>query len=373
MNIKKIKEIIESYKKHLDSINEAEIYKWRAVKHFQDNWDINADNFAEMLENSLSYAKNLMDSGQYFPRRMITQYAQMDSEAVKQLFVELYSEDEDKTIQDKWADFHSKAENINKKFFGVGVDKKSYQDHRAFMVYLSLRFPDDYFLFKFRMFKEFVKKVDFPYKPIAGRDANLTVYSELCEMLRNEIIEDNELLELHHGRLTDKHYIESSYNLLTQDIIYATVVHFERFENIETDESIFEKLIRVNKPLIPKTHEYNQNKKSSNAKVDYEKKQRSNKRLGNFGEQLVLKYELEKLKKLGSKKEPEYVAFTDDSQGFDILSFDENDKEIYIEVKTTTQSCEANFFITACSGDVSIFLRFGVTTCVCCFSCHKSC
>ena len=227
------------------------------------------------------------------------------------------------------------------------VDKKSYQDHRAFMVYLSLRFPDDYFLFKFRMFKEFVKKVDFPYKPIAGRDANLTVYSELCEMLRNEIIEDNELLELHHGRLTDKHYIESSYNLLTQDIIYATVVHFERFENIETDESIFEKLIRVNKPLIPKTHEYNQNKKSSNAKVDYEKKQRSNKRLGNFGEQLVLKYELEKLKKLGSKKEPEYVAFTDDSQGFDILSFDENDKEIYIEVKTTTQSCEANFFITA--------------------------
>ena len=120
MNIKKIKEIIESYKKHLDSINEAEIYKWRAVKHFQDNWDINADNFAEMLENSLSYAKNLMDSGQYFPRRMITQYAQMDSEAVKQLFVELYSEDEDKTIQDKWADFHSKAENINKKFFGVG-------------------------------------------------------------------------------------------------------------------------------------------------------------------------------------------------------------------------------------------------------------
>ena len=41
-----------------------------------------------------------------------------------------------------------------------------------------------------------------------------------------------------------------------------------------------------------------------------------------------------------------FFVFTDDSKGFDILSFDENDEEIYIEVKTTKNSHETAFFIT---------------------------
>ena len=88
------------------------------------------------------------------------------------------------------------------------------------MVYLALRFPENYFLFKFKMFKEFVGKIDFPYKPIKGRFENLLVYSELCERLREEIIKDEELIELHQSRLTESHYFETSYNILTQDIIY---------------------------------------------------------------------------------------------------------------------------------------------------------
>ena len=32
-----------------------EKYKWVAVKHFQDNWDIDAPDFAAMLKNALSF------------------------------------------------------------------------------------------------------------------------------------------------------------------------------------------------------------------------------------------------------------------------------------------------------------------------------
>jgi len=347
MNVKKVKEIIESYKKHFNAINKEEIYKWRAVKHFQANWKLDSDNFAEMLENSLAHANNLLASGQYFPKRMIVQYARMDSEAVRQLFAELYNEnfDESKNIEDRWTDFHSKTESLNRRFFVNGADKKSYQDHRAFMVYLALRFPEKYFLFKYRMFKEFVEKVNFPYKPIMGRIENLSVYSNLCEMLRDEIVKDEELLELHKQRLNEDHYFETSYNILTQDIIYSTVTHFDRVKNLETEKSASERLIKVNKPLIPKPDKSTHNSKVT--KIDYSERQRINKRLGNFGEQLVFRYEQEKLKKYGSTKEPEYVALTDDGKGFDILSYDERDEEINIEVKTTTQSCGTAFFITA--------------------------
>ena len=119
MNLKKVKEIVESYKRHFHAINKEEIYKWRAVKHFQDNWNIDSENFADMLEYSLAHANNLLASGQYFPKRMIVRYAQMDSDAVRQLFAELYEEDleESKNLEDRWLDFRARVKSLNKRFF----------------------------------------------------------------------------------------------------------------------------------------------------------------------------------------------------------------------------------------------------------------
>ena len=57
-------------------IHKDEIYKWKAVKVFQDSWDIKAKNFYAMLDNALSESKNLLDSGQYFPANSRTPRAQ---------------------------------------------------------------------------------------------------------------------------------------------------------------------------------------------------------------------------------------------------------------------------------------------------------
>lgn len=345
MNLKKIKEIIQSYKKHFDAINKEESYKWKAVKHFQDNWNSNAENFVKMLTNSLAYTYNLMDSGNYFPKRMMLRYAQMDTEAIKKLFFELYREDDERTIEDKWINFKSETRRLNKEFFKNRIEGNSFQDQRAFMVYLALRFPERYFLFKFGMFKEFVEKIDFPYKPAIGNPKNLTSYIELCRQLREEVIKDKELLDLHNSRLKENHYAEKSFNLLTQDLIYSTVRHLERFERSENEKSVFERLIRVDNSLTP--NRLKLSRKTTKTKTDFVEKQRINKRIGDLGEELVFEYEREKLKRLSITKEPLYVAHTDDTQGFDILSFDQSEEEIYIEVKTTTKSHEAEFFITA--------------------------
>ena len=122
MNFKKLAEIIKCYKDNFTAIDRAEIYKWRAVKDFQDNWDIESDNFAEMLERALASANNLMDSGQYFPKRMITQFARKNPIAVKQLFVNLYSEEWDKGIEDRWTDFRLGVEDLNREFFGPEIE-----------------------------------------------------------------------------------------------------------------------------------------------------------------------------------------------------------------------------------------------------------
>ena len=51
----RLKEILVEYKKRFVQKQwPDENFKWEAVKCFQDNWDVNADDFSGMLKKSLS-------------------------------------------------------------------------------------------------------------------------------------------------------------------------------------------------------------------------------------------------------------------------------------------------------------------------------
>ena len=50
----RLKDVLAQYKQDFVSTQWGnEKYKWEAVKWFQDNWDVNAQNFPEMLNRSL--------------------------------------------------------------------------------------------------------------------------------------------------------------------------------------------------------------------------------------------------------------------------------------------------------------------------------
>ena len=89
----KLQELIGKYKADFETNIPNELYKWKAVKCFQDNWDINAENFAEMLSRSLSKTGNLLATRSTFPRRMIKHYAKSYTEEVRNLFIVLFDDD----------------------------------------------------------------------------------------------------------------------------------------------------------------------------------------------------------------------------------------------------------------------------------------
>ena len=53
-----------------------EKFKWAAVKHFQDHWDIHAEDFAKMFERATGKAFNLLASSHFYPRATILRFAQ---------------------------------------------------------------------------------------------------------------------------------------------------------------------------------------------------------------------------------------------------------------------------------------------------------
>lgn len=85
-------------------------------------------------------------------------------------------------------------------------------------------------------------------------------------------------------------------------------------------------------------------------KINYLEMEAQNQKLGEAGEQLVLKMEKSRLIQLGKDNladKVEQVSVTEGpSAGFDILSFDSRGKDKYIEVKTTKYGITTPFFIT---------------------------
>ena len=85
-------------------------------------------------------------------------------------------------------------------------------------------------------------------------------------------------------------------------------------------------------------------------KRDYFAREAANRSLGLAGELLVAKMEMRRLRDLGARKlsnRVEHVSKTQgDGLGYDVLSFEENGEERFIEVKTTAFSKEAPFFVS---------------------------
>lgn len=338
MNLKKLKRLIELYKRDFNKIHDKEIYKWEAVKMFQDNWDLEAPDITTMIANSFSKTGNLMDSGQYFPRRMLTAYAKQRPNDLKPIFENLYNEDIDltgriETFQNEIRSLHDKI---------LDKDKSTYQDQRAVMVYLCLRYPDRYFLYKFEMFKEFIDKIDYDYEPKGGKSENIIQYLNLCNLIREEIIKDNELIKLHQGRLRENHFYDSSLNILTQDIIYAAVKHLSFTIDGDNDAQINIELISDSFTSDPLEAIL------TGRFVNFIDNERENKRIGDLGELVILEYERDFLVKnnIVDFKPIHKSKNEGDGLGYDILSQTLDGKPKYIEVKTTKSSLHNPFYVT---------------------------
>lgn len=273
---------------------------------------------------------------------MLRENIKESPEQVREMFRLLYDEDTD--MLERVENFRNDFKALSHKVF---PDKNShYQDHRAITVYLTLKYPERYFFYKFGMFTEFAKKVDYAHRPIKGRVENIGVYQSLCELVRNEIEKDQELLSLHENRLDSTCYRDKDYNILTQDFIYAVTEHLDEITiQKSTVEVINESEISSNE-LNTKADTLS----FSPSIINHIQNNAENKVIGDLGEMWVYKYEKEFLEKNGKERladKVDHVAKTQgDGLGYDILSFELDGTPKYIEVKTTRGNKNTTFFIT---------------------------
>ena len=222
-----IKDTISFFKSDFQKYWKEEKYKWIAVKHFQDAWDIDAADFAGTVEDAFSLAKNLLQGGMYYAYSMLCMLTKADPEKMRSLFRILY--DEEKPLAERIRFFREGCDEILSYLQETSPDpgklRSHYQALRSICVYLAFRYPDEYFLYKSRMYQYYKDLVGFQETsnekdPDAHKYDN---FSSLCRSVLKEIEADKELLLMYkeHLEKDPSCYSDPAYHLLTQTVIYV--------------------------------------------------------------------------------------------------------------------------------------------------------
>ena len=212
----RLKDVLVAYKQNFVAKQWGdEKYKWEAVKWFQDNWDVNAPDFAEMLNRSLDKTFNLLASNNNFPKGMIVGFAKSAPEEVRAMFIALF--DESKDVFERMDAFKMQSSILLEKY-GNGA-AQHYQYENAISTYLWLRYPDKYYIYKFGEVKTVASELESDYRFKKGAYAdNIRNFLKLYDEISAALKEDTELVNLFQSQLTDTCYPDPGLKTLTIDV-----------------------------------------------------------------------------------------------------------------------------------------------------------
>lgn len=158
------------------------------------------------------------------------------------------------------------------------------------------------------------------------------------------LLDMRELLGIYNelvGKLGEN-YLLTVQKILNNEIDYSLPVE-ENIISIDFDTANIEEIFYSDISYRPKRNNFSGNN------IDFEVKNKKNKKLGDSGEELVMKFEQNRLRTLGLPKNyaPEWHSRTQgDGLGYDILSYNAEMEKIYIEVKSTSADENTHFFIS---------------------------
>lgn len=233
-----LKYYIKEYKKDFERINREEIYKWYIVSEFQKNWDIEAKDFYTMLDKSLvdsvstpfgKRSNNLIGTKMFFPKAGLLELVKEDENTVKSMFKYLYNENI--SLNERINYFKTEADNLFSKD-ERNKNKSHYQTLYAISLYLFLRYPDKYYIYKHSIVKLCAEKLNYSEKIKKG---DIKKAIDLYDEMKSVIREDKELINLSKRRLNKDCYQDENLNLLTMDIAYF-IEHFEKNKMVKVDK-----------------------------------------------------------------------------------------------------------------------------------------
>ena len=235
MNLQKIQAAIQKYKnyvrrqanqnaKHRLPLNI--LYKWESLKIFQENWDIDAPDFAEMYDRSLqnSETKRLWKGRSYEPKMVMLKFIEMQPDFVRFMFKDLFNEE--KEIIGRVDRFVFHCDELLREYKELNprsIENNHYHDdgYQIISLYLTFRYPSNYTLYHFESFQRLLDILGVKDIPQSGD------FARFCKVMRTLfklMSKEEDLLDFHQKRLNKENHFMGNSLLIVEDF-YQMLIH----------------------------------------------------------------------------------------------------------------------------------------------------
>lgn len=210
MQLKKIQQYLQQYKSFLKSRDAYQnLYKWEALQHFQNNWDMDAPDLAGMYDRSLqcSQTKRLWKREAYYPKQMMLKFIDLEPDYIRLMFKDLFNEKKD--IEGRIDRFIFYCDNVLQEFKEAhprSIENNHHHDdnYQIISLYLGFRYPEQYTLYSYLNFRNLLEKLgsrDIPKINDVGR------FFKIMRTLYKMMQKDEDIMRLHQRRLNpNRHY-----------------------------------------------------------------------------------------------------------------------------------------------------------------------
>ena len=227
-----IQDALAAYKADFQNNWPKEQYKWKALKTFQDNWDIEAVDFADMLERSIRKADNLLKNQWEKPGEFIVAAAKLHPEDVRTMFRNLYNEET--ALEERIDVFLNASEELYSKVKDL-PDFATFKEHSQkiypISVYLWFRFPDKFSVYKHDEYSNIAKKLGFDLK-IRKKNSGESLMEnwKVMEVLHKTVSNDSEVQSLMNAKIEgnpSEYAQDPGFRALAQDFGFWVSRYYE--------------------------------------------------------------------------------------------------------------------------------------------------
>ena len=224
MQLKRIQELIAGYRQFLHTDRSRKNnFIWESQRIFQENWDLEAEDFRDMFDKSFQNSKTrrLWSRENHAPKLVMLNFIEMQPEYVQFMFRDLFNED--KEIGGRVDRFVFYCDELLREFKNLhphSIENNHYHGDNYHMVsvYLAFRYPERYSIYDQQSFTRMLQDVgarDVPRTNDFPRFAKVmkTLYTMLCK--------DDEVMELSRKRLSDTVQAQEDSMLLVYDFYHA--------------------------------------------------------------------------------------------------------------------------------------------------------
>ncbi len=241
MNERHIQQIFSHYIDKFEYINNKEHnenYKWFIAKRFRELMDDALSKegmeFVTALQGVRSCTKNMIDNYTQ-PFHGLVELAKKQPETVKQMFLDLYSDDGGNVhMQEKLIEnFFEQSRKLLQEYYPGSYRYK--QNSHSVSAYLFLYDPAHHYMYKATQSQIFADCIEYYENWGVGDNIKLDVYYRMCDLIVEQINKSKELLNTDASRFSlpggENMYPDTEKHVLVFDLIYCCSV-YDLFDGI---------------------------------------------------------------------------------------------------------------------------------------------